>query len=91
MDLANTTRDGLKPMPNTEMYQLTGGDTILRTRDQACIPQDTGNRDYREYLEWLEEGNTPEPAPAPPAPLTPAEKLAAAGLTVEELKALLAS
>ena len=29
--------------------------------------------------------------PAPPAPLTPAEKLAAAGLTVEELKALLAS
>jgi hypothetical protein len=27
----------------------------------------------------------------PAAPLTPAEKLAAAGLTVEELKALLAS
>jgi hypothetical protein len=33
----------------------------------------------------------PEPMPivAPPAPLTPAEKLAASGLTVEELKQLL--
>ena len=31
------------------------------------------------------------PAPTPPAPLTPVEKLTAAGLTVEELKELLAS
>jgi hypothetical protein len=32
----------------------------------------------------------PEPVPPePPAPLTPAEKLAASGLTVEELKTLL--
>ena len=76
------------------MYQLTSGDSIVRLSDNACIPQDPGNRDYREYLEWLEAGNTPEPAPpapVPPAPLTPVEKLAAAGLTVEELKALLAS
>ena len=29
------------------------------------------------------------PIPVPPVPLTPAEKLAASGLTVEELKALL--
>jgi len=29
------------------------------------------------------------PAPVPPVPLTPAEKLAASGLTVAELKALL--
>ena len=29
------------------------------------------------------------PQPQPPAPLTPAEKLAAAGLTVDELKTLL--
>jgi hypothetical protein len=29
------------------------------------------------------------PVPVPPVPLTPAEKLAASGLTVEELKALL--
>lgn len=50
------------------MYQLTSGDAILRLTDNAFIPQAPGNRDYREYLDWLEAGNTPEPAPAPPAP-----------------------
>jgi hypothetical protein len=47
-------------------YQLTSGDTILRTTDGAFIPPDPANRDYAAYLAWLEEGNTPEPAPAPP-------------------------
>ena len=76
------------------MYQLTSSDTILRIEDQAHIPQDPGNRDFALYTAWLADGNTPEPAPpapAPPAPLTPIQKLAAAGLTVDELKALLAS
>ena len=52
------------------MYQLTTGDTILRLADNAFIPAAPGNRDYREYLDWLSEGNTPlpAPAPAPPAP-----------------------
>jgi hypothetical protein len=73
------------------IYQLTTGDTILRIADSAFIPPDPANTDYREYLAWVEAGNTPEPAPAPPAPveLTPAEKLAASGLTVQELKSLL--
>jgi hypothetical protein len=72
-------------------YQLTTGDCILRLADNAFIPPDPANTDYAAYLEWVEAGNTPEPAPAPPAPieLTPAEKLAASGLTVEELKQLL--
>lgn len=72
-------------------YQLTQGDCILRTADNAFIPPDPANTDYREYLAWLEEGNTPEPAPEPePVPeLTPEEKLQASGLTVEELKTLL--
>jgi len=50
------------------MYQLTSHDIILRLADGACIPQAPGNRDYREYLEWLAEGNTPLPAPEPPPP-----------------------
>lgn len=73
------------------MYQLTQGGTILRLADNAFIPQEPANTDYQAYLAWLAEGNTPEPAPAPPAPaeLTPEEKLAASGLTVDELKTLL--
>jgi len=72
-------------------YQLTTGTSILRLADNACIPPDPANTDYATYLAWLEAGNTPDPAPipVPPVPLTPAEKLAASGLTVEELKALL--
>ena len=73
------------------MYQLTTGDAILRLSDNAFIPPDPANTDYAAYLEWVEAGNTPEPTPEPePVPeLTPAEKLAASGLTVEELKELL--
>jgi len=72
-------------------YQLTTGTSILRLADNACIPPDPANTDYATYLAWLEAGNTPDPAPipVPPVPLTPAEKLAASGLTVEELKELL--
>lgn len=72
-------------------YQLTNTDCILRLADNAYIPPDEANTDYREYLAWVEAGNMPEPAPELPAPveLTPAEKLAATGLTVAELKALL--
>jgi hypothetical protein len=72
-------------------YQLTNGDTILRIADNAFIPPDPANTDYAAYLAWLDEGNTPEPAPEPPAPpvLTTAQKLEAAGLTVAELKELL--
>jgi hypothetical protein len=71
-------------------YQLTQGDTILRLEDNAFIPPDPANTDYAAYLAWLEEGNTPDPAPEPePAPvLTTEQKLAAAGLTVAELREL---
>jgi hypothetical protein len=72
-------------------YQLTDTNCILRLEDNAFIPPDEGNKDFIAYKAWLEADNTPEPAPEPPAPveLTPAQKLAASGLTVEELKQLL--
>lgn len=72
-------------------YQLTEGDIILRLTDNASIPPAEGNTDYQAYLAWVAEGNTPDPAPEPPAPaeLTAEEKLAAAGLTVAELQQLL--
>jgi len=35
---------------------------ILRTVDGASIPFNNSNRDYQEYLEWLAQGNEPEPA-----------------------------
>lgn len=73
-------------------YQLRPDQSsVLRTEDGATIPFDEGNADYREYLLWLGEGNTPEPAPAPPphAQPTAEERLEAAGLTVEDLRSLL--
>ena len=37
-------------------------DLVKRIEDQACIPFDLGNADYQKYLEWVGEGNTPDPA-----------------------------
>jgi len=39
---------------------------IQRKADGAFIPFDPGNRDYQEYKRWLDEGNEPAEAEAPP-------------------------
>jgi hypothetical protein len=63
-------------------YQLTdpmSGGTIIRTEDNTYIPPDPANRDYAEYLRWVDEGGVPdpyvEPEPVPDVP-TAGEELA---------------
>lgn len=35
---------------------------IIRLEDKAFIPIDDNNRHYKQYLEWLAQGNEPIPA-----------------------------
>lgn len=35
---------------------------IKRVSDNAFVPLDPANADYQDYLKWVAEGNTPEPA-----------------------------
>jgi hypothetical protein len=44
------------------MFGQTEPSSVIRTTDGACIPFDPNNTDYQEYLKWVAEGNTPEPA-----------------------------
>lgn len=44
------------------MYQ-DREDAIVRISDGACIPRDSRNADYQEYLRWVAAGNTATPVP----------------------------
>ena len=59
------------------MYKLNKNDrtgeinSVTKTdgsRFVLCIPFDPSNTDYQEYLKWVAEGNTPEPADEPESP-----------------------
>tara|TARA_B100001250_G_scaffold403186_1_gene417364 strand:- start:33 stop:188 length:156 start_codon:yes stop_codon:yes gene_type:complete len=46
-------------------YKLTKETGVIKKEDEmndASIPFDPDNTDYKEYLEWVAEGNTPDPA-----------------------------
>ncbi|QSH40792.1 hypothetical protein P0136_11420 [Lentisphaerota bacterium ZTH] len=53
-----------------------------RLADGAIIPDDADNKDYQEVLEWIEDGNTPQPADPPAQPGT-AHQQAEAALQAE--------
>ena len=35
-------------------------ESVVLIEENKYIPFDNNNRDYQEYLEWVEEGNVPE-------------------------------
>jgi hypothetical protein len=51
----------------SETYALNAAGGVIRGSDQASIPNDPGNADWREYQTWVSAGNTATPytAPAP--------------------------
>jgi hypothetical protein len=50
------------------MFKLAKENYVIRISDGATIPADERNRDYREYLAWVAEGN--EPLPKDPVVIT---------------------
>lgn len=43
------------------MYKSNGESSVIRKSDGAIIPLVSGNRDYEEYKNWLDDGGIPEP------------------------------
>lgn len=74
------------------IYQfIDSTNTVVAKIDDDGISRMSCTINNPDYLVWLSEGNTPEPADPIPEPLelTPQQKLENAGLSVDELKLLL--
>lgn len=41
------------------MYKLKSSNSVIRLSDHAEIPADNANKDYQEYLIWLNNGGVP--------------------------------
>lgn len=63
---------------------------VVRRSDNAYIPSDPENHDWRNYQAWIAAGNTPDQAPPLAPEKTKDEKidamLAGHGLTVADLR-----
>ena len=44
------------------MYKLVNENNGVVKDSASFIPFDPANTDYQQYLAWVAEGNTPEPA-----------------------------
>jgi len=49
-------------LPNIHGTESQSIKRITDSGQQLLIPKNPDNADYQEYLEWVAEGNTPEPA-----------------------------
>lgn len=49
-------------------YQLTATPVVIRTADQAHVPDDPANRDRAEFDAWVADGGVPDPYVPPPEP-----------------------
>lgn len=53
-------------MKTYKLYKTSSGQDAVRTTNEdgsvISFLFDSNNPDYKEYLKWLAEGNTPEPA-----------------------------
>ena len=60
------------------MYKVINENIIFAVGKNTFIPVNLSNSDYVEYVKWLADGNTPDPAdplPEPAPALDPVEKL----------------
>ena len=49
-------------MPTYKILKADGKESAILRDGKDSIPLAPDNTDYQEYLEWVAEGNTPEPA-----------------------------
>ena len=69
-------------------YKLNRHGGVVRARDKAFIPECLDNVDWREYLEWVTKGNTPDPAETPEEATAREEVVTQEKLIVDKMREL---